>query len=200
MSRLSKVSFHRLISTLKKTGGNRTHAAKKLGVSVEVVRHRIKSARESGFVVPAAVNEKAKPEQPNQITKTELNRSVAAKIEVDPERLEAVSPFLERIGLMLALGNGEGAREITDEAEAFLDVMGTETSTQSFFDVPLGEIGFDTRTLNALEDFHQATKIGHLASLPIGAVFSIPNVGEKTVNEMWRVILKYAANRIDGRV
>ena len=46
-----------IISTLKHTLGNRTHAANILGISIRTLRTKLKQYMEEGTEVPAAPNE-----------------------------------------------------------------------------------------------------------------------------------------------
>ena len=46
-----------IISTLKHTLGNRTHAANILGISIRTLRNKLKQYMEEGTEVPAAPND-----------------------------------------------------------------------------------------------------------------------------------------------
>jgi two-component system, response regulator FlrC len=53
--RLSLIEREFILQTLKQMGGNRTHAANALGISIRSLRDRIRNYRDQGENVPSSV-------------------------------------------------------------------------------------------------------------------------------------------------
>jgi len=52
-SKMRDVETHFILETLKSHNGNRTHAAKTLGISLRTLRNKINEFTTAGFEVPA---------------------------------------------------------------------------------------------------------------------------------------------------